>query len=101
MRNDCSSREQAEGCWKIVLRSTPRFRILRHEYHEWKHESISEIVEVCVIIHNMLLHLRLNGLPQEERNETGNLMAPTQVIEEFEQKTSNEVSDVQFQDHFE
>ena len=77
-----------------------RFRILRHEFHEWKHESISEIMEVCVIIYNMLIHLHLNGLLQDERDETENLMTPTQVIEEFEQTTSIEVSDFQFQDHF-
>ena len=33
-----------------------RFRILRQEFNEWRHENVTEILEACVILHDMLVH---------------------------------------------
>lgn len=38
-----------------------RFAILRHNKHIFSDEEIIKIVEVCVILHNMLIILRIGG----------------------------------------
>ena len=60
------------------------FRILRHEFHERYHSNTSEILEACLIIHNISLEMRLSGELHDEKDADGNLLTSRQVIEEFE-----------------
>ena len=78
-----------------------RFKILRHEYHEWRHETISGIVSVRVILHNMLVSLRLNGLLENEESEYGGRLTSLQFIEEFEITLAESVDNCITQTHYE
>lgn len=60
-----------------------RFRILRHEFHEWRDESLIEILETCLILHNMLVQFRLNGMLENEADEFGDPISAIQVIQEL------------------
>ena len=59
-----------------------RFKILRHEFHEWMHESLSDILDTCIILHNMLVKCRLNGQLENEVVDNGDFITATQVIED-------------------
>lgn len=60
-----------------------RFKILRREFFEWSDESIVKISKVCVIIHNMLVQLRLNGELDDEIDSNGRRISSESVVEEF------------------
>ena len=76
-----------ESCRKDVERLfgvlQGRFKILRHEFHEWQHDKLSLILNTCVIIHNMLVHYRLKGMLEDELDTDGAPLTSKQVIEEF------------------
>lgn len=60
-----------------------RFRILRSDFHGWSDGELVEIVQACVILHNMLVRLRLNGDLEDEVDEHGRLVDPNEVVQEF------------------
>lgn len=47
-----------------------RFHTLRRERHEWDEEAVVLISQVCVILHNMIVSMRLSGELDEEDGET-------------------------------
>lgn len=60
-----------------------RFKIMRLEFFGWSDTDIIKIVHTCTILHNMLVRLRISGELDEEVDEHGNIMHPSQVVEEF------------------
>ena len=63
-----------------------RFKILRHEFHEWEHNDLSLIMNTCVIIHNMQVNLRIRGMLVDELNIDGTTLSSWQVIEESKKR---------------
>lgn len=59
-----------------------RFKIMRLEFYGWSDTDIINIVHTCTILHNMLVLLRLSGGLNDELDEDGNSMHPSQVVEE-------------------
>ena len=57
-----------------------RFRILRHELHEWSDELIILISKVCVILHNMIVDMWRQGELRTEMGENGEIV---DVVGEF------------------
>jgi hypothetical protein len=60
-----------------------RFKILRRESFEWSLSFLIEISEVCVIIHNMLVELRMMGELEDETDEIGNRVRGESLVREF------------------
>ena len=62
------------------------FRILRQEFHEWRHENVAEILDVWLILHNMLVHLKISGNPNNEFDDNRIRSFAYEVVEEFEEE---------------
>jgi Plant transposon protein len=60
-----------------------RFKVLRRESFEWSLSFLIEISEVCVIIHNMLVELRMMGDLEDETDEIGNRVMDESLVREF------------------
>ena len=64
-----------------VLRG--RFKILRHEMLEWSDESVINIMDLCAIIHSMIVKLYQNDEGLFERDEAGEIVTGTEIVSEF------------------
>lgn len=54
-------------CLFVVLQR--QFNILRREIESWNFEDVVLVSEVCVILHNHLIHVRQSSAFGEEINE--------------------------------
>ncbi len=70
-----------------------RFQILKSRRHEWSDTEIIDIAHVCVILHNMLVEVRIEGALEDERDENGNLLHGNSVVAEFEGLEAHSDSD--------
>lgn len=59
-----------------------RFEILRREIRKWELDSIIQITNVCVLLHNMIIRMHQNG---EFEEEAGGINVVTELLEEEEQ----------------
>ena len=64
---------------------------MRQEFHEWRHENLTEILEACVILHKMLVHWKTSG-NLNEFDGSGICMSAHEVVEEFEEELFHSVS---------
>ena len=69
-----------------------RFRILRHELHEWSDYLIILISQVCVILHNMIIDMWERGELKSEVDEDGDTI---DVVSEFAGDTSDVLGSVE------
>lgn len=60
-----------------------RFKILRREWFEWDLDFVIAVSEVCVILHNMLVQLRLGGGMNDEFDANGVRIRDEGLIKEF------------------
>lgn len=52
---------------------------MRLEFYGWNDTDITNIVQTCTILHNMLVILRLSGELNDELDENGCIFHPAQV----------------------
>lgn len=73
-----------------------RFKILRYERHEWSDEEIILISQVCVILHNMITKMSLQGELDEEFGQDLSIEEDAGIVRVFfqdniETETQNDV----------
>ncbi len=57
---------------------------MKSRRHEWTDTDIIEIEHVCLILHNMLVALRIEGALEDEKDENGNLLHRDSAVAKFE-----------------
>ena len=75
-----SRRKDVERLFRVFQ---GRFRILRYEFHEWRHSTITEVLEACAILHIMKVQLKKTGNLENEKGDNSNRLISSEVIEEF------------------
>lgn len=60
-----------------------RFKILRQERFEWSDAELILITNTCVILHNMLVKMTMEGQLADEMDESGVVCAERDLVEEF------------------